>query len=246
MRVYLQNGRLNQTITENTGENGKYDAKKHMLDTLWNNVWRIHTRYSLFGPFVSTSFICANIIKPHFLVSPPRLALEENRFIVVTFRTRVLFSSGQSWIVNNVGHNSFQFIHFVSDFVHVNASILRWLFVVAIATSEHQNAPLLVFPGVKHVVAFLTELDAYKFGPSIVSIFGLFGHGRQCFDPNKTGTLKQLFQCMHAFCWNSVYFVLVLLVKHAHISNSPPELSTECVHIKRSTTFRLHPRIVIS
>merc|ERR1712223_2383282 len=107
----------------------------------------------------------ANIIQLHIMLSfGSALGLEEDGFAMFAFGTRMFFRPWKRGITNNIRNNIGQFIHFVHNFVDINAIVIGNLLVIAISTCVKQNLVLFIFFWVKYVVAFLTKTDADKTG----------------------------------------------------------------------------------
>lgn len=120
-----------------------------------------------------TVLVGANVIQSHLFFSATSLCLKENGFSVTTFRTRMIFSSWQRWIRDDVRNDVRQFtkilenklllhvnnfiisLNFVHNFVHVDAVRVSFGFVVAVTACIEQKFVLLIFLRVQHVIAFL-------------------------------------------------------------------------------------------
>lgn len=75
---------------------------------------------------------------------------------------RVVFGSRQRGVLGHVSDDLGQLVHFVRDFVDVDAAVVGFLLVITVPARVEQNAVLLVLLGVKHVVTFLAESNTHE------------------------------------------------------------------------------------
>jgi len=120
------------------------------------------TAANLFRPAINAMLIRTNIVQPHFVLSTPRLSLEEDGLPILTLWTRVVLRPWKRRVRNDVAHDVSQFVNLVRNFVDVNAVVVSQLLVVAIPAGVEQLTPFLVLPRVQHVVALGTKLDSDK------------------------------------------------------------------------------------
>ena len=119
---------------------------------------------SVHDPFVSASWVGTDVIQFHFLLGGSTLTLEEDGFRMTAFGTRVILSSGQRRVGDDVGDDLRESVHLVSDFVDVDARVIGGHAEFAISTAVHENALLLVLFWIQHVVAFLAESNTDEAG----------------------------------------------------------------------------------
>lgn len=69
---------------------------------------------------------------------------------------------GQRGVLGHVCDDLGQLVHFVRDFVDVDAAVVGFLLVIAIPARVQQNAIFLVLLGVQHVITFLAEPNTHE------------------------------------------------------------------------------------
>ncbi len=87
-----------------------------MLPTSTINVKQLSIKKQkgvLFCPPVSTGRIGTNIVKFHFFISPPRMRLKENCFVMFTFGAGMFLSPRECWIGNHIRNNLSQFTRII-------------------------------------------------------------------------------------------------------------------------------------
>lgn len=116
------------------------------------------------GPAVATVWGRAHVIQAHGVLRPGTVRLEKHRLLVAALLARVVLGPRQRGVLGHVSDDLGQFVHFVRDFIDVDATIVGFLLVITIPARVEQNAVLLVLLGVKHIVTFLAESNTHEAG----------------------------------------------------------------------------------
>ena len=85
--------------------------------------------------------------------------LEEDGLPVLALWTRVILGPRQSGISDDVRDDVGDLVNLVHNLVHVDAVVVRNLFVVAVAARVEQHPVLLILLRVQHVVALLKYIS---------------------------------------------------------------------------------------
>lgn len=82
--------------------------------------------------------IATHVIECHFVFGLSRMGLKEDGQIGATVRARMIASSRQCRIRDDIGHDLRELVYFVRDLIHVYAWVVRLFLMVAVSTLFNQ------------------------------------------------------------------------------------------------------------